>query len=179
MRVLMTVQCCVALFASLTPLASARNLTDQPDDHPGLQQVHLLYVLPSDGTDRGLDTDGTLTTSFGIANQWLADQDGGKPFNLDTAGGVPDITFVQIGESDEQMGSYGVFIRDHLESQLRALGFSDRSKIYLTYYDGTAHNVCANSAWPGHLAALYLLGRFDRPGAVGCARNPFAKAGGP
>lgn len=171
---------CAALATTATP-ASARSLADQPDDVRGTQQIHLLYVVPSDGTDRGLDTDGTLTASFGVAQRWLASQDGGKPFGLDTAAGAPDVTFVRIAESDAQMAAYGLNIRDHLEADLRTDGFTNRSKIYLTFYDGSARNHCASGAFPpalaGHVAALYLRGVFDDPNVPPCDTNAFAKAG--
>ena len=39
-----------------------RALQDRPDEQLG-PQVHLLYVTPSDGPDRALDTSGRITGS--------------------------------------------------------------------------------------------------------------------
>jgi hypothetical protein len=168
---------------SLAASAAARVTADQADDLRDSQQIHLLYVLPSDGSDRGYDTDGSITTSFAVAQNWLGAQGGGHQFNLDTAAGVTDVTFVRVTETDAQLASYGLNIRDHLESDLRAAGFSDPWKIYLAYYDGTARNTCGGGAFPpslpGHVAALYLRGNFDDAAVPPCDSNPFATAGQP
>src|SRR6185436_12408104 len=42
-----------------SPSTPVRQNADQPDDFSGYQ-VHVMYVLPSDGVDRNLDTNGTL-----------------------------------------------------------------------------------------------------------------------
>lgn len=54
---------------------STRNYIDQEDDLKGFQ-FHIFYVIPSDGNDRGLDTDGTLNTSVTAAISWFKAQTG-------------------------------------------------------------------------------------------------------
>ncbi len=39
-----------------------RTTTDRPDERGGAQ-VHVMYLLPSDGSDRALDTNGTIAAS--------------------------------------------------------------------------------------------------------------------
>ena len=55
----------VLMLATAAPsVASDRATSDRPDDLPaGTQQIHVMYVLPSDGVDRGLDIGGTLAAS--------------------------------------------------------------------------------------------------------------------
>ena len=43
--------------------ANTRSMTDRPDDISGAQ-LHPMYVLPHDGLDARLDTDGTIATSM-------------------------------------------------------------------------------------------------------------------
>src|SRR2546425_5339206 len=52
---------------------SLRATSDRADEVSG-NQIHVLYVLPSDGTDRGLDIDGTLQNTVGSFQIWLAGQ---------------------------------------------------------------------------------------------------------
>ena len=65
-----TVSAVVAAVAAVcAPCARAalpRALVDRPDEWPaGTALVHVLYVVPSDGADRALDTNGTLEGSVG------------------------------------------------------------------------------------------------------------------
>ena len=170
----------VAFTLGATTLAtgSDRATTDRADDLPvGTQQVHVMYVLPSDGTDRALDTGGTLAASVGSWQTWLKAQTGGKGVNLDTAGGQLDVTFVRLFETDAAIAARGAFVRDEVEDELRALGFDDPWKIYAVYYDGSSTFACGGGAWPpnlpGRVAALYLHG------TPNCDQNPFADPGDP
>ena len=158
---------------------SERALGDRPDDVSGLQQVHLLYVLASDGEDRALDTDGTLVASAASAQAWLSAQTGGRTFRVDRFAGAPDITFVRLSQSEADLSANGLFIRDELERRLVARGFTDPLKIYAAYYDGAANGACGGAFYPpslpGSLVALYLRG-LPGPGFLPCADNSFAGA---
>jgi len=167
--------------AAVTPAAAqttSRHLTDQPDDAPGAAQVHVIYALPSDGTDRELDHNGTLAATVGSWGSWLAGQTAGRQMRLDTAGGQPDITFVRLDRTDAQLADQGVYIRDEIERQLRARGFQQRGKIYAVYYDGSARGSCGGGAWPpvlpGIVAAVYLHG--IPSGGAPCDANHLASA---
>jgi len=154
--------------------ASSRATTDRPDDITG-QQVHVVYVAPSDGSDRGLDTNGTLVNTVGSWQNWLSGQAGGRVFRLDTHQGALDITFVRLARSNATMTSYGAYVRDTIEKDLTTLGLVVAPKIYAVYYDGGSTFACGGGAWPpalpGLVGALYLQG--TPPGAA-CNTNAFA-----
>jgi hypothetical protein len=162
----------------------ARYYADRPDDHAaGTQQVHVLYVLPSNGTDRSYDTNGAIATSVGVATQWMSARTGGKPFRLDTVAGALDITFVRLGSTDAQLASHGFFIRDEIQRLLEQRGFDNGRKYYFVFYDGTANETCGGASWPpqliGHVVAIYLKGQFANPQIPDCDTNPFAGPAGP
>lgn len=150
-----------------------RASVDRPDDVLG-EQVHLVYVVPSDGGDRALDTNGVLAASFAVAQTWLSGQTGGARLRLDTFRGEPDVTFVRVPRTDAQLAARGAFVRDELEAILDGLGFTAPKKVYAVYYDGTTTFSCGGGAWPpvlpGRVAAMYLRGA--PPGAPPCASSP-------
>jgi hypothetical protein len=152
-----------------------RTTTNRPDETT-LSKVKLLYVLPSDGTDRGLDTNGTIHRTFSSGQRWLASQTRGRYLRADAADGALDITFVRLPRTDAVYLSFGAFIRDSLEKDLRAAGFTQANTLLLAYYDGRHVDRCASAAWPpalsGTLAALYLRGA--PTSAAPCAGNAFA-----
>ncbi len=158
-----------------TPTPTPRATVDEVDEVSGYQ-VKALYVLPADGADERLDTNGTLARSLAAAQAWLHERTG-KRLVLDTFRGQPDVAFVRLDQSDAELSSHGVFIRDQLERILAARGFDHPQKIYLVYFGGGAGvPVCANAAHPprlvGQVTALYLKG--TPPGALPCANNRFA-----
>ncbi len=140
-----------------------------------------MYVLPSDGQDRALDTNGTLANSVASFQSWLAQEASGRSVRLDTFQGALDITFYRLPETDAAIASYGVYERDRIEADLHAAGFNDPAKIYPVYYDGSNPRTCGDGSWPpaliGNVVALYLHGA--PPGAPSCDTNPFAAAGAP
>ena len=158
---------------------SGRAFADQPDDHTG-PQVHLVYAIPADGDDAELDLDGTIAESVGVAQNWLSNQTGGRSFRIDTVNGEPDITFVQLSRTDEEIADEGAFVRDAIEQELVAAGLNEPAKRYAVHYDGTSTFSCGGGAWPptlpGKVAALYLHGLPNS--AFPCDQNQFATAGG-
>src|SRR4051794_21201821 len=171
---------CVALLVWAPAAFADRQTTDQPDDLAGYQQVHVMYVLPSDGVDRGYDTDGTIENSVASWQNWMLGQTGGRGLNLDTVGGFVDITFVRLGQTDAVLSSNGLFIRDAIEAELKTRGFDDPRKILAVYYDGGAHEVCGGGAWPptlpGTVAGEYLLGTYTNPSIPTCDSATWAGA---
>ncbi|MDQ2889784.1 MAG: hypothetical protein M3R65_04390 [Gemmatimonadota bacterium] len=158
-------------------LAVLPRATANRTDESALPKYHVMYVLPSDGIDRSLDTDGTLARSISSWERWYTTQTGGKYLRLDTSNGAVDITFARIPRSDATMTSYGDFLRDTLEKDLRAAGYtSTPNTLYLVYYDGGHATRCASAAWPpalpGVVAGIYLKGLASS--SVPCATNPFA-----
>ena len=167
--------------ASLALLAQAhgasaleRALADRPDEITG-PQVHILYVLPKDSPDQTLDTNGTIARSVAAFQTWLAGQTLGRRLRLDTYQGEPDITFVRLRRTDAEMKTHGKFIRDQIEYELLASGFT-ANKLYAIYYGGGHDSSCGDGAWPpklvGNVASLYLHG--TPPGFVPCDSNPLA-----
>lgn len=149
---------------------------DRPDDFSG-QQVHLMYVLPSDRTDdEWLDTNGTISKSVAAIQKWLADQSGGYQIRIDTSGGRPDITFVRLAQTDSEIRNEGIFVRDRLETELHKLGFNASNKIYAVYYGGSSDGHCGGgppSPAPASVTALYLKG-IPGGGDPLCETNRFA-----
>lgn len=173
----------VALLWLALPASSPalpRSTLDRADDVEGAQ-IHVMYALPTDGTDRALDTNGTLASSVAAFNAWLAGKADGRGLRLDTYQGELDVTFFRLSETDAEIRARDPFIRDFIEDEIQAAGFTDPDKIYAVYYDGTSDWSCGGGAWPpalpGTVAALYLDGFWDKQYA--CRNNPFAGPGDP
>ena len=155
--------------------ASRRSMSDRADDDSGYQ-LHVMYVVPSDGIDRGLDTNGKLNVSVCAFQKWLVGQTNGVGLRLDTYQDSLDITFLRLSRSNEDIASHGEHVRDEIEADLRTAGFNDPNKLYVVYYDGLSNTACGGGAWPpslpGHVAALYLQGLPN--GNPRCNQNQFA-----
>ena len=163
--------------------ALPRTTVDRPDDVQG-PQIHAIYAIPSDGTDRQLDTNGTIEQTVDSWNQWLASQSNGLGgFRLDTYQGSLDVTFFRDPHTDAQIAAQGAYVRDQLETDLLAAGVinAGNDKIYAVYYDGSSTYSCGGGAWPpalvGDVAAMYLHGA--PPGAPPCDTNTFVPNGQP
>ena len=165
--------------ATRTVIVSPHVTVDQTDDAQG-NQVHVLYVVPSDGTDRFGTLANGIATSVASWEQWFSGQTSGSQLRLDTAQGILDMTFIRLHRTDAQMESYGIFVRDQIEYELLANGFSDQSKIYLAIYDGGGTNIpeCGGGTLPptlpGSVGALYLNG--TPQGAPPCNTNSFTNS---
>lgn len=151
--------------------------TEDRTDEVTAPQVHLMYVLPSDGLDRNLDTNGTIETSFGADEKWLGAQSGGRSFRLDTYGGKPDISFLRLSRTDADVQSEGAFAREAIEGALKGAGFDKADTLYVVYYDGGSTYACGSGAYPptieGNTAVLFLQGT-PLDGAIQCGSNQFA-----
>lgn len=160
---------------SSTQAANQRATEDRPDDVSGYQ-IHIMYVLPSDGTDEQLDTNGVISRSVAAFQRWFANQADGRRLRIDTYQGNVDITFLRFGRNDSQIRSFNAFVRDQIEIELRVAGFTHPQKLYAVYYGGSSNFACGGGAWPpqliGKVAALYLRGA--PPGFTPCSTNRFA-----
>jgi hypothetical protein len=173
--------CAVALAATASRHALPRSGVDRADDVRG-PQIHVVYAVPSDGADRGLDTDGTIESSVRAWNAWLTSQTGGKGgLRLDTTGGALDVTFFRDPHTQAEIHAQGAFVRDLLERDLHTAGLNAADKLYAVYYDGTSSWACGGGAWPpalpGNVAAMYLHGLPDAD--FPCDRNAFVPGGAP
>jgi hypothetical protein len=149
-----------------------RATIDRPDDVTG-PQIHVLYVLPSDGVDRALDTNGTLADSVANFQRWLWRQTKGRDLRIDTFQGATDVSFVRLGQTNAALRANGVYIRDAIERSLIADGFDAPGKLYAVYYDGSTTGVCGSAAWPpelvGTVGAVYMKAP---DGAGGVCEHP-------
>lgn len=165
--------------ATILPVAAVaqRATADRPDDVSG-HQIHVMYVLPRDGIDEGLDVNGTIATSVAAFQTWLAEQTGGRRLRLDTHQGALDITFLRLSRSEAQLAASGPQLRDQIEAELLLAGINHPNKLYAVYYGGGTDFACGGGAYPpdlpGSVAALYLRG--TPPGAPPCATNRFASS---
>lgn len=152
-----------------------RAILDRPDDVSGYQ-VHVMYVVPSDGVDRQLDLNGSLANSVLSFQGWLAEQTGGTRLRFDTYQSALDVTFHRLSQSDATLAAYGAYVRDQVESGIHTAGFNEPNKLYAVYYDGTSNTACGGAAWPpallGNAAVLYLQGLPNEP--VPCNGAQFA-----
>jgi hypothetical protein len=172
--------CAIALllFMTVQPISQMlavsleRAIEDRPDDST-LPQIHVMYVLPSDGVDQQLDTDGTITRTVSLWNDWLAQESGGTRLRLDTYQGDLDITFFRLSATDDEVTARGAFVRDEIEAQLIEANFTKPDKIYAVYYGGGSTFACGGGAWPpelpGIVGALYLNG--TPPNSTPCNTN--------
>src|SRR5687767_3755904 len=68
---------------------------DRSDDVTGAQ-IRIMYVVPSDGVDRALDTDGTLARSVASLHTWFQQKSGGYTLRFDRHDGVLDVGFFRL-----------------------------------------------------------------------------------
>ncbi len=153
----------------------ARTTANRTDESTS-PRFKVFYALPSDGTDRNLDTDGTLHRTLSSGQRWLASQTAGRSIRYDVADGGLDITFVRLPRNDAAYYSYNGQIRDSIEKDLRSAGWTQGNVMLLVFYDGRHVDRCASAAWPpgypGTAGILYLKGIPNGP--VPCANNQFA-----
>lgn len=149
-----------------------RSTADRPDDFPG-PQVHVFYVVPSDGADLALDTNGVIAASVASWQAWLRGQTGGRGIRVDTYQGQLDITFFRLATTDAAVAARGPFVREQIEQELRAAGFNTPGRIYAVYYDGGSTHSCGGAGpeptTGGSVTAMYLKG--TPPGAPPCSTN--------
>jgi hypothetical protein len=169
---------CLVGGAAAAPQALPRATADRPDEARG-PQLHVVYAVPSDGADRGLDTSGAIESSVASFQRWLAGQTGGATLRQDTFQGSLDVTFARLPRTDAEIAARGAFVRDELEQLLRNAGLIVEDKLYAVYYDGSSTHSCGGGAWPpalrGAVGAMYLRGR--PPGAPACDTNELAAPG--
>jgi hypothetical protein len=167
----------LALAGATATWAVLPRTTNDRKDSNKLPQVHLIYAVPLDGADRGLDTDGTIVRSVQASRRWFQEASNGQDLRFDDYRGELDITFVRLPKTDAQISARGPFVRDEIEKLLRARGFKKANKIYAVFYDGSSTHACGGGSWPpvlkGSVAALYLRGEI--PGFLPCSDNPFAQ----
>lgn len=131
-----------------------RATTDRPDAVLGAQ-LHAIYVIPADGVDEGLDTNGVIENAVLAMNGWLEGQSGGRHFRLDTyvdrrTGPRLDVSFVRGNKTNAEYAADGTFEAVTTELEERGWTASPALKRYLVYYGGPAENpnVCGTAFLP-------------------------------
>jgi List-Bact-rpt repeat protein len=141
----------------------------------------VVYVVPADGVDRALDTNGTIAASVANWEGWLRGQTGGHGLRLDTFGGAVDVTFFRLAETDAATAATGAFVRDAIERELGAGRPTNPQKIYAVYYDGTSTYACGGGAWPpslpGTVGAIYMPATFWNTSGIPCYEPSRSLAG--
>jgi hypothetical protein len=151
-----------------TGCVADRVTTDRPDD-TSLDQIRFLYVVPSDGADNALDTNGKICNSVRAVATWFHAQTDSY-IRIDTQGGLIDVGFVRLTKTDVQMRgndpnnntieSGNAFVRERIERELIAKGLIASNKLYGVYYDGTSTYACGGGAYPPlikeRVGAMYL-----------------------
>jgi hypothetical protein len=138
-----------------------RFMADMPDDFEG-NQIHVVYVTPKDGRDRGADFNGQLRNEVIVAQQWLF-KEVGRSFKFDTYQGEPDITFVRLSRTEHEIFNLGDGQSNvTLQLELDLLGFNDPQKLYAVYFDGGFRNgECGGNGGVGGIALTIMGGRMD------------------
>lgn len=157
---------------SLNAAARDRATSDLPDELGGAQ-VHFLYVVPSDGADRQLDTNGGMEQSVARIQRWFETQSGDQTLRIDTYRGAPDITFVRLPHSDAQATSTYAWPLWVMGEDLVAAGFNNPAKVYAAFYDGHSTWACGGASAPAlpKLGAMYLQA-WPTNGARPCVDAP-------
>lgn len=142
--------------------SSARKTQDQPDDTSDYQ-VHIIYAMSSEETDRHLDTNGKIATSVSAWQNWLCQQTNGKYLRLDTNKGELDLTFVKVGKN---------LPSSELVAELKSSGFDNPQKVYAVYYEGLNNRGCGLGG--NKYAARYLQGEGADVVGLHCDLIPLA-----
>ena len=104
-RILVSVLLIFAMMApnSISAAATSRFVIDQADDLTGYQ-IRMFYVVPADGTDRGLDTNGRIATWLDQASAYTKRKIGLTPA-FDTYKNIYDIGFLKSKYSLAELAS--------------------------------------------------------------------------
>lgn len=162
-------------FATVRVCSGGRNFVDQSDEQDGYQ-VHLFYVIPSDGADRHFDTTGAIIRSSANWEAWFKEQTG-STLRLDTCGDRPEVTFFQLSNTDDYYSVWGLGTVSLINNELHAAGFTDPHKLYAAYYDGT-HTSFAGAGGRQTAAAFLKCKNCDASNLGGTTSTPATTLGG-
>ncbi|MBC7879453.1 MAG: hypothetical protein H7Y59_19975 [Anaerolineales bacterium] len=153
-----------------------RSIYDRTDDYAGKYQVHVVYALFDGNKDLSRDTDGSISKSVQLANDWFREQTGGSTLRFDTYQGELDITFVQFDlTAREALERYRAdydkyhvrdnsiiedYYMDYIIDELVEQEFYQKGKYYIFYLEESHPNYCGyslHSSFPG----VFFLGTRD------------------
>jgi Divergent InlB B-repeat domain len=182
-----------ALVAALSPTVHAApspvswcggsaSASDRPDVVGG-DQIHVVYAVPSDGSDRFASLATPIAADVGAIGDWWRKQDPTRQPRFDLAAfscsgpGSLDISDVRLPHPTAYYNGSAPRIQ-LLRDDLVAAGFDDPAKKYLVYYDqsqsaagtdcGSAY-VNAQAGGEHGFAAVYLAPNLGGCGAIGTA----------
>lgn len=164
-----------------------RTGTDRPDIHDG-PLVHVIYLLARGAADDHLDTDGTLSCSIAVQNEWLRKQsqlewrwdtaivDTANPADPNARVETLDVTFLQSTQPPSALDD-GVGVM----AELGARGFKDPNKRYLTYVAaGNDSGVCGDAFYPTTQTIDHGIERYSQvylDSVEGCGARDFGIPG--
>jgi hypothetical protein len=160
-----------------------RATTDRTDI-AGLSSLHVIYMVPADGTDEELDLDGTLDAAMASMNAWFQRETPGRQLRLDTwtfaNKSALDVTFVRGEKTQAEYAAHadGVFVA--ITDELEQRGWNDDPglKRYVVYYGGPAEstNICGTAYYNtlGTDYAQWSVVFLDA--ATGCGAREFGTA---
>jgi hypothetical protein len=168
----------VPTYTSAAPIGQ-RSTRDRPDDSPRYQ-IHVIYAVPADGIDRGLDTDGSIAGSVHLLTDWLASQTGGTTIRVDTYHGLPDVGFLRLRQTDaEVVGSdAGANLLGPLIDAVHGAAWNKPGTLYAVYYDGgQGADACGRAFRPAtrrsNVSAVFIGAR-PNPSRPPCNVNSLA-----
>ena len=139
-------------------ISNDRVLADQPDFLTGYQ-IKAIYVVPSDGTDRGYDTNGYITSMLKEGNAFLKSSIG-LEYQIDSAGSDFDIQYFKSSYSTSYFLS-GEDLANDLAKEMKLYENAtlDR-KNYVFFIDVPSlknNKACGYAGMPG-LLSVYAVG---------------------
>ena len=75
------------------------DLTDQTTK----PRIHFIYVLPADAPDDQLDLNGSIRQAITGLENWTRFSTGGRIFRIDRYNDLPDVTFVRLQETSQEL----------------------------------------------------------------------------
>jgi len=150
--------------------AAGRSMTNRPDDS-SLDQIRVLYVLPSDAVDHQRDTNDQICNSVRGVATWFHSQSN-VDLRFDTSADLIDVGFVRLAKTDAQMRGTDpnntsidtgtAFVRERIERELVSMGAIASNKLYAVFYEGSSVYACGGGAYPplikARVGAVYLQG---------------------
>lgn len=79
-----------------------RAIEDRPDE-TSKPRIHFSYVIPADVRDDQLDVNGTIRDMIRDTQSLIRVATEGRVFRVDKRGGAPDVTFVRLRATSEQL----------------------------------------------------------------------------
>jgi len=146
----------VLLSSVVSPVSSAasleRSLIDRPDEVIGYQ-IHLIYVVPSDGSDEQRDLNGQIDSWVKESQAWLQ-KNLGHQLIFDTFQGQADVTFMKSKYSSTQLCNSNCDALEKLAAEVRSQDpdLSAGKTLYFNFSELLSPTYCGWANYFGNLA---------------------------